>query len=113
MLVLNLSTIVLKMSTELAGNALGAALFGHTRRAVLALLYTRPDESFFLRQISRRVGISPGALQRELVRLAKAGVWQRNVVARQIHYQANHECPIFAELKGLVIKTAGMGDVLR
>ncbi len=101
------------MSTDLAGKALGAALFGHTRRAVLALLYTHPDERFFLRQISRRAGISPGSLHRELIRLAKAGILQRNVSARQVHYQANPECPIFPELKSLVIKTVGMGDVLR
>ena len=28
-------------------------------------------------------------------------------------YQANRRCPIFAELQGLVVKTAGVADVLR
>ena len=28
-------------------------------------------------------------------------------------YQANPDCPIFAELKGLMIKTTGVAEVLR
>jgi hypothetical protein len=30
-----------------------------------------------------------------------------------VFYQANRRCPIFAELQGLVVKTAGVADVLR
>ncbi len=31
---------------------MAGALFGKTRRAVLGLLYARPDETFYLRQIA-------------------------------------------------------------
>src|SRR5258707_196655 len=40
-------------------------LFGRTRRAILSLLFTRPDESFYLREIVRRTGGGIGAIQRE------------------------------------------------
>jgi predicted nucleotidyltransferase len=32
---------------------------------------------------------------------------------RQVYYQANRQCPIFAELQGLVMKTTGLADILR
>lgn len=31
----------------------------------------------------------------------------------QVYFQANPQCPVFAELRGIVLKTAGVGDVLR
>ena len=44
----------------------GTALFGKTRRRVLGLLFARPDESFFVREIVRRSGAAQGAIAREL-----------------------------------------------
>jgi predicted nucleotidyltransferase len=32
---------------------------------------------------------------------------------KQVYYQANIKCPIFAELKSVIVKTAGLADVLR
>lgn len=101
------------MSTLLASRDLAGTLFGRTRRAVLALLYARPDEAFYLRQVAREVQAGQGAVQRELQRLVQAGILSRDARGRQIHYQANRMCPIFPELHRLVVKTAGLADVLR
>jgi predicted nucleotidyltransferase len=35
------------------------------------------------------------------------------VIGKQKHYQANKAAPIFEELRGIVIKTFGLADVLR
>jgi len=91
----------------------GSILFGKTRRAVLALLYGRPAEDFYLREIVRAAGTGVGAVQRELRLLVEAGVVRRRVRGRQVYFQANAESPLFPELKGLVLKTAGLADVLR
>jgi hypothetical protein len=101
------------MSTEAIGDGLSVALFGKTRRVVLGLLLGRPDESFYLRQVVRATGLGLGAVQRELHRLARAGILSRHGQGRQVDYQANRRCPIFAELHALAIKTAGVADVLR
>jgi predicted nucleotidyltransferase len=101
------------MSTLLASRDLAGTLFGRTRRAVLALLYARPDEAFYLRQVAREVQAGQGAVQRELQRLVQAGILSRDARGRQIHYQANRMCPIFPELHRLVVKIAGLADVLR
>jgi len=106
----NLVTIAPNMSTAPAGSNLSTALFGRTRRAILAQLYGHPDEAYYLRQLVRAAGVGSGAVQREVARLAGAGIIQRAVRGRQVYYQANPECPLFPELKSLVVKTAGVGE---
>jgi predicted nucleotidyltransferase len=101
------------MSTPIAGSELSAALFGQTRRAILALLYGHPDQSYYFRQLVRSARLGLGAAQREVKRLSEAGIIRRTVRGNQVFYQANPECPIFADLKGLMVKTAGVADVLR
>jgi predicted nucleotidyltransferase len=101
------------MSTQKAPLDLGSALFGKTRRAVLGLLYARPDEAFYLRQIIRDAEAGQGAVQRELERLARAGIVVREARGREIYYRANRACPVFAELHGLAVKTVGLADILR
>ena len=99
------------MSTEI--DKLGPTLFGKTRRAVLALLYSHPDESFYLRQIARVTGAGMGSLQRELKQLSEAGIIRRSEIGRQTFFKANSDCPVFSELRNLIIKTFGVADVLR
>jgi len=92
---------------------LGRTLFARNRRAVLALLYGHPDQEFYLRQVIRASGGGVGGVQRELDRLTEAGILRRTVRGNQVFFQANSDCPVFEEIKGLVTKTAGTGDVLR
>jgi predicted nucleotidyltransferase len=101
------------MSTNMQPQGLLEALFGKTRRSILALLFSHTEESFHLRKILRLAGISPGAGQRELKRLSDTGLVLRTVKENQVLFQANPQCPIFDELKSLITKTAGVVDVLR
>lgn len=101
------------MSTAFAGSELSAALFGQTRRAILALLFGHPDRAYYLRQLVRSASVGLGAAQREVKHLSDAGIIRRTVRGHQVFYQANPDCPIFGELKGLMVKTTGVADVLR
>ena len=101
------------MSTINKNERLSATLFGKTRRAVLALLYSHVDESFYLRQIVRAAGVGMGAVQRELKRLSESGIIIKRVHGQQVFYTANPECPIYDELKSLVMKTVGIGEILK
>lgn len=105
--------IVPHMSTWCENDNLSATLFGKTRLAVLSLLYTQPDETFYWRQLVRAAGVGLGAVQREVRRLSDAGIIRRMVRGRHVYYQANSQCPVFEELRRLVVKTAGVGDILR
>jgi predicted nucleotidyltransferase len=108
-----MGTLVPKMGTASSHASPSAALFGRSRRAVLALLYGHPDEDYYLRQIARATGLGLGAVQRELQRLSTAGIISRSVRGQHVYYQANRGCAFFSELKSLVVKTVGAGDVLR
>lgn len=106
-------TIVPVMSTIACENILSLTLFGKTRRSVLGLLYSHTDESFYLRQIARAAGAGMGAVQRELRQLTEAGILRRTIRGRHAYYQANSASPIYAELKSIIIKTAGIADILK
>ncbi|MBN1224786.1 MAG: nucleotidyltransferase domain-containing protein, partial [Candidatus Aminicenantes bacterium] len=107
-----MSTNAPKMGTTLyTGGA--EALFGKTRLAVLALFFTHPEREFYLRQVSRTVKTGQGAADRELKRLAAAGILLKTKKGRQVFYQANRNCPFFKALKSLIVKTSGVVDVLR
>jgi len=99
------------MRTKPAGS--GEVLFGAARRKILALLFGHSDQAYHLRQVVRETGLSPGGVHRELGQLAEAGIVTRSRQGRQVYFQANPACPIFAELKSLLVKTVGVADVLR
>jgi predicted nucleotidyltransferase len=58
-------------------------------------------------------GAGMGSLQRELKQLSEAGIIVRSEIGRQAFFKANPDCPIYAELRDLIIKTFGVADVLR
>ena len=101
------------MSTKEIPDSLSTALFGKTKRALLVLFFSNPDESFYLRQIARITAAGQGSVQRELKKLAEAGIIERFEQGRQVYFRAKRNCPIFDELKGLILKTAGLVEVLR
>lgn len=94
-------------------DTLSSTLFNKTRKAVLALLLSHADESFYVRQIVKAAGIGQGTVQRELARLTEAGLLVREQQGNQVFFKANRDCPIFNELKALITKTTGAADVLR
>jgi len=91
-----------------------ATLLGSNLRAkVLGWLFTHPDERYFVRQLTTLVGEDSTNVSRELARLEKTGVLVLAKEGKQKYYQANRESPFFNELHGLIVKTAGVADVLR
>lgn len=94
-------------------NRLSSYLFNKTRRGLLALLFGRPDESFYVNQIVQRLGSGSGAVQRELKMMTEAGIVVREKKGNLVYYRANSSSPIFNELKNIVRKTFGVADVIR
>jgi len=87
-------------------------LFGPLRTRVLSALLLHPETSWHVRELARRLDTLPGSLNRELVKLADAGILSRQQIGNQVHYRANRNCPIFSELAGLLRKTSGLAAVL-
>jgi len=94
-------------------SGLGDALFAGVQQRVLGALFGSPERSYYGNELLRLTGSGKGALQRELDRLVKAGLVTVRSIGNQKHYQANPEAPIFEELRGIALKTFGVGDVVR
>lgn len=92
---------------------IGTSLFGKGRRNILGLLFTRPGEPMYLREIIAAVGGGQGQVQRELENLLRAGLIRREKRANQVYYSPNPEAPIYEELKAIAFKTFGVADILR
>jgi len=101
------------MGSRSSYSAGAPSLFGRTRQTLLTLLYTRADEEQLQESLIRLAGLGRGTVQRELEFLARAGVVRRTVHGRQVYFQANPESPLYNELRGLIVKTSGVADVLR
>jgi uncharacterized protein len=109
--VLKTGTIVPTVGST--NETLSTTLFGKARRAVLLVLYGSADQAFYMRQLARLTGLGMGALQRELEALSQAGIIGRTVQGRHTFFKANAGCPIFQELKGIIAKTIGIGEIIR
>jgi predicted nucleotidyltransferase len=93
--------------------SLSGALFSSVQQRVLALIFGRPERSFYTSEIVRNVHSGTGAVERELSRLQHSGLVTVERIGNQKHYRANRESPIFEELQSIVLKTIGLSEPLR
>jgi predicted nucleotidyltransferase len=89
------------------------ALLPKTRQGILAATLVQPDKAWYVSELARRMGVPSSSLQRELQELTGAGILKSHRKGRMVYYQANPDSPLFPELRGLLLKTAGLVDVLR
>ena len=92
---------------------LASALFGKVRWSLLTLFFNQPDQSFYLREIARIVLVGHGAIQRELASLVNGEILIQEKRGRQIYFQANHSCPVYKELRAMIVKTTGIAEILK
>jgi predicted nucleotidyltransferase len=93
--------------------AVADALFTKVQQRVLGLLFGNPDRSYYANEVIGLAASGTGAVQRELTRLEAAGLVSVSRAGNQKHYRANVQSPVYPELRGLVLKTSGLVDVLR
>ena len=95
------------------GSGIADALFTKVQQRVLSLLFGNPERSFYANELIALAGSGSGAVQRELAQLEAAALVTVKRVGNQKHYQANPTSPVFTDLRGLILKTSGLVDVLR
>lgn len=104
----NQRTIVRDMRT----NDLASTLFNKTRFTVLSELVMN-EKPLHLREIARRGGISVSGARAELNKLKAAGIVESERSGNQILFRINPECPLYPEIRMIVIKTCGLADEIR
>ncbi len=93
--------------------SIASALFSDSQAQVLRWLFGQPERSYYLSELRRLTGLGSASLQRELNRLAKAGLVHSERIGNLRHFQANQQSPVFNELVVLVRKTLGIEPMLR
>lgn len=88
-------------------------LFPAVRQEVLAATLMHPDRWWYLSDLAAQLKRTPSSLQREVARLADAGILETRQEGNRTYYRPNADCPLLAELTGLITKTVGVADVLR
>jgi DNA-binding transcriptional ArsR family regulator len=88
------------------------ALLPKTRQGILAAILLQPEKAWYASELARRMGVPSSSLQRELHDLQEAGILKMSRQGRMAYYQANTESLVFSDLRGLMLKTAGLVDVL-
>lgn len=89
-------------------------LFGsRTRVALLSKLMTNPDRSFFIRELSRELKIPYGMLYKEEKNLVSLGILVEEKRGKVTLVSVNKKLPYFAEIRRLITKTAGLGDLMK
>lgn len=93
--------------------SIASALFSDSQSRVLRWLFGQPDREFHLSELRRLSGLGSASLQRELNRLAEAGLVRSERVGNLRRFQANSTSPVYAEMVSLTRKTLGIEPILR
>ena len=83
------------------------------RIETLKLLVMDPAGAFNINELSRRIGSTPRGVEKELKNLLSGGILKREIIGNQHRYQFDENCPILSEIKGIIIKTVGIADLIQ
>ena len=93
--------------------SISAALFSDSQSRVFRWLFGQPERSYHLNELRRLTGLGSASLQRELGKLAAAGLVRSEKVGNLRRFQVNTESPVYEELAGLTRKTLGAQPLLQ
>ena len=94
-------------------NQLSEILSSRTRAEIFRLLFGTVEEELHLREIQRRSGLNESTIRQELRKLVRLDLVKRRKDSNRVYYKAHISHPLYPELRNLVLKTAGLTDVLR
>jgi predicted nucleotidyltransferase len=84
-----------------------------TRVKILTLFIINPKREYYSREIERELGSNFEAIRTELINLEKIGLLRSRISGKQRYYSINAEHTLFPEFKSMILKTIGLGDVLK
>ena len=88
-------------------------LFPTVRGEILAATLTQPDKWWYLSELAQFLRTTPSSLQRDLKALVDGGILQQRREGTRVYFKADTRSPVFADVRGLVEKTAGLLPTLK
>lgn len=93
--------------------SISKALFSDSQSRVFRWVFGQPERGYHLNELRRLTGLGSASLQRELGKLATAGLVRSEKVGNLRRFQANTESPVYEELAALTRKTLGAQPLLQ
>lgn len=93
--------------------SISKALFSDSQSRVFRWVFGQPERGYHLNELRRLTGLGSASLQRELGKLATAGLVRSEKVGNLRRFQANTESPVYEELTALTRKTLGAQPLLQ
>ncbi|MFA4985189.1 MAG: nucleotidyltransferase domain-containing protein [Candidatus Brocadiia bacterium] len=84
-----------------------------TLARLLTTFLTHAEKDFYQRELADLVGAGLYTVQRALARLEKLGLVTKMPRGNRAYYRANRKSSVFEDLKRVILKTLGLGGVLR
>jgi len=84
-----------------------------TRINILKLFIFNPKREYYVREIERLIKTSFDLVRRELIHLESIGLLKSRVSGKQKYYTLNTEHMLFPEFKSMILKTSGIGDIIK
>ena len=93
-------------------NSLARLICSRVRAEIFRILFGVRSGELHLREIHRQTGFALGTVTQDLGKLVKLGLVTSRRDGNRIYYSANQRHPLYPEIRLLVLKTAGLAEVL-
>jgi DNA-binding transcriptional ArsR family regulator len=83
-----------------------------TRISLLVRFFFNPGTKAYLRELAKELHVSTNAVREELNQLTHTKLLTSEKDGRNVYYTANHDHPLFPELRSMVGKVMGLDHVI-
>ncbi len=101
------------MTTNDSQTGIYALFASRTLAELLRVFSVDPDREYYQRELQRATGAHLRQLQRDLDRLERSGLVSKRASGNRSYYRAQRFHPAFSDVRSAILKTLGLGDILR
>ena len=94
-------------------STLSGILSSRVRAEIFRLLFGLNEKELHMREMERQAALSLGTIRQDLQKLVKLDLVKARRDGNRLYYRANTDHPVFPEIRNLVLKTAGLVEVIK
>ena len=83
------------------------------RAEIFRLLFGLDEKELHLREMERQAGLSLGTIRQDLQKLVRLDLVTTRRDGNRLYYRANTEHPLYPTIRQMVLKTAGLVEILK
>lgn len=88
-------------------------MISKVRVKMMVLFYTKQNEMYYVREITREIKEEINAVRRELDRMLSAGMLKSEQRGNRLYYSLNSKYLFFQEIQQMIAKSTGIGEKIR